>query len=208
MNDRSLFRQYGAIEPDERFRLAMRASARDDHEEWRRLVQSCPMKVYRATEDAFVERVEAARLLAAFVVGEVRPHFARAAAFRAGAEVGRRFLAIGAEAGVEAVRSPPSEDERAELQTLVEDEALLADVFERVIAEDLAATAAPWHGFDELCREELGLDPLTVVAATFGRAFLDEHGGELEQLAGANADPEEVAAWRARLGKRWQQACR
>ncbi len=89
------------------------------------------------------------------------PHFARAAAFRAAGQAARLFLAVGMEAGIEAFRSPPSEQERAEIDEALDDRSLVGQVFERAIAEDLAVTAGCWQAFDELCREELSLDGAT-----------------------------------------------
>lgn len=103
MNTNGVARHYGRIEADERFRLALRAAARDDHEELERLVRSCPKKVYRMNDAEFADRGESARLLAVLVVGEIRPHFARASLLRASAEVTRRALMIGVESALEVI---------------------------------------------------------------------------------------------------------
>ena len=197
-------RHYNALEPAERFRLAMRASARDDEVELYRLHETAPIKCYRASELAFHDRIAAARLLAALAVGELAVRSAGARALMAVAEVAGCFLGIGAEAGVEYERRrPASDEERAELQAL-DEERFLEPIFEEAIADGFAAAAAVWHAFDGLCRDELGLDGMTVIGGAYGGAFLEGWRAELERLTATKAPGAQVAEWRAVFGKGWQ----
>ncbi len=129
MNANGVVRHYGRIEADERFRLATRAAARDDHEELERLLETCPEKTYRMNDAEFADRASGARLLALLVVGEIRPHIARAAVLRASAEATKRAMVGGVESALEALKSPPSDAERAELYETLE-ESSLSEAFE------------------------------------------------------------------------------
>lgn len=205
MNANGVARHYGRIEADERFRLELRAAARDDHQEVERLARSCPKSVYRMNDAAFVDRASAARLLAVLVIGEIRPHFARAAVLRASAEATKRALVLGMEIAHEALDTVPSEDELTEAHEAI-GEGPLGQGFEDLIASDLAQAAAVWQAFGSTCREEMGVEPTTVIAATFGRGFPPLQTDELDQLAAAEADPQAVAGWRDAFVGRWRRA--
>ena len=206
MNDRRLARQYGALAPDERFRLAIRATARDDHKEFERLVESCPERVYRQSDAAFVERAEAARLMSLLVIGEIRPAFARLAVLKVSVDMVRRALILGAEAALESLEALPSDGELAEIYEAVEGEDWLPRAFEEVLGEVLADAAAIWQAFGSVCLEQIGLDPKTVIAGALGPLFIADRSAELDGLAVVDADEERVAAWRELFARRWHRA--
>ena len=58
-----LVRQYAKIEPAERFRLVVRALARDDRAEFEHLCQTCPTKMYRASDAEYSGRFDAAKFV-------------------------------------------------------------------------------------------------------------------------------------------------
>ena len=205
MNGNGVVRHYDRLEADERFRLELRAAARDDHEELRQLLRTCPRKSYRMNDAAFAERAECARLLALLVVGEIRPHFARAAVLRASAEVTKRALVFGMESALAALESVPSEEELAEVDEAIA-ESSLPKVFEELVASDLAQAAAVWQAFDSVCREDMGVDPVTVIAAAFGQEFATLHAEEFDQVAAAPADDQALADWRDLFARRWRSA--
>ena len=205
MNGNGVVRHYDRLEADERFRLELRAAARDDHEELRQLLRTCPRKSYRMNDAAFAERAECARLLALIVVGEIRPHFARAGVLRASAEATKRALVLGVESALAALEAVPSEEELAEAHRAVDDSSL-AKMFEDVLASDLAQAAAVWQAFDAVCREDMAVDPVTVIAAAFGREFATLHAEEFDQVAAASADDQALADWRDLFARRWRLA--
>lgn len=206
MNDRRLVRQYGALAPDERFRLAIRASARDDRKEFEPLVESCPEKVYRQSDAAFVERGEAARLMSLLVIGEIRPAFARAAVLRVSGEMVRRALILGVEAALESLEALPSAGELAEVYEAAKGEDWLPRAFAEVLAEVLADAAAVWQAFGSVCLEQIGLDPKTVIAGALGPLFIATFSAELDELAAVEADDKRVAAWRELFARGWHRA--
>lgn len=57
-------RLYERLTPEERFRLALEAMARDDEQEMRRLAESCPKKTYTMRDADFIDLLEASRYLA------------------------------------------------------------------------------------------------------------------------------------------------
>jgi hypothetical protein len=203
MNTRSLDRRYAALEADERFRLAVKASARDDEPELRRLYETATRKRYEASDLDFHDRLDAARLLAALVVGELRPYFARVGALRAASQVTRALFATALEAlAAQEGETAPRSAERAAIKAL-DDESFLEGIFEKPLVEDRAVAAAAWYGFDQLCRDELGLDGLTVVGGAFGGDFLEMRRAQIESLAAVEPDAERVAESRAVFAKRW-----
>ena len=58
-----LVRQYTNIAPEERFRLVVRALARDDRAEFEHLCQTCPTKMYRASDAEYSGRLDAAKFV-------------------------------------------------------------------------------------------------------------------------------------------------
>ena len=92
---RTLKRAHAALEPEERFRVALAALARDDEDEVRRLIESCPTRLYREPDAAFMNRWETWRVFAVGVTWlgyALRSRAAGAEALRACAEsaAGRR----------------------------------------------------------------------------------------------------------------------
>ncbi len=63
MRPERLVRHYGKLAPAERFRLAVRALARDDFDELRQLRTTCPTKTYKASDADYSDRMDAARTL-------------------------------------------------------------------------------------------------------------------------------------------------
>jgi hypothetical protein len=56
---RTLARAHAALSGEERFGAALAALARDDEDEVRRLIESCPRRVYAQPEVAFMDRLQA-----------------------------------------------------------------------------------------------------------------------------------------------------
>jgi hypothetical protein len=86
---RTLERARAALGPEERFRVALAALARDDEDEVRRLFESCPTRLYREPDAAFMNRWEAWRVFAVGVTWlgyGLRSRAACAEALRACAE--------------------------------------------------------------------------------------------------------------------------
>lgn len=63
---RTLARAHAALSPEERFPAALAALARDDEDGVRRLIESCPRRLYSQPDAAFMDRWEAWRV---FTVG-------------------------------------------------------------------------------------------------------------------------------------------
>jgi hypothetical protein len=64
LNWRALSRHYYELDGTERFRLALEAAARDDERERERLRDTAPMRRYKITDPAYMDRVDASRQLA------------------------------------------------------------------------------------------------------------------------------------------------
>lgn len=61
---KKIARLYQHLTPEERFRLALEALARDDEEEMDRLGRTCPRKNYSLRDPAFTDRLDASRFIA------------------------------------------------------------------------------------------------------------------------------------------------
>src|SRR5437773_2536517 len=67
MTDKGLKNLYPRLRPNERFRLAVEAAARDDGHEFSLLSGSCPVHQYYATDEAYRSRLFAASYIAMHV---------------------------------------------------------------------------------------------------------------------------------------------
>jgi hypothetical protein len=79
--------RYASLAPEERFRAALEAAARDDFDERESLVATCPEKTYRMPDAAFLDRIDASRDLALAVAVDLGPRLAAARGLDAVREV-------------------------------------------------------------------------------------------------------------------------
>ena len=173
---KGLARNYGVLSPAERFRLAVEAAARDDRDEYERLVDSCPTVVCRTNDPRFQDRDDTAKLLAMLAVPDAEKHLAKAALLQG---VGERWSPPG-------VESPTAE-------------------LERHAAVELARAAAVWHAFAAVCRNEMGLELRTVVAAYYGAGFVELHSADFDRLDAAKPDRVALADWRELYAREWRE---
>ena len=73
LNGKTLAGRYARLGPEERFRLALEAGARDDDRERERLVQSAPTCRSQGPDSAYMDRIEASRELALAVALDLGP---------------------------------------------------------------------------------------------------------------------------------------
>ena len=57
MRKDKLGKLYDRLDPDERFRLGLKAAARGDEEDMKRLRDTCPRETYTANDTAFTNRI-------------------------------------------------------------------------------------------------------------------------------------------------------
>ena len=225
-----LSRHYGGLSAEERFRLYVKARARGDEQEERRLVDSCPRETWRRSEEAFVGRLTALRIgVCEVVVPNLRVLLMAVARDRAVLNVTRaameqrdRTWEEGMVFGIQmaakhvpvaqrkkllklAKGMEPREEEDEVVEELVREKALSESPFGQKLQEDATKLRAIWDAFGAFCEEDLGLPAAEVL-----RAFCSEPEAThlLEavprEVADAAEDAEDTADWRRifRLGWR------
>jgi hypothetical protein len=141
--------RYDRLGPDERFRAAMEAAARDDDQERERLVATCPRRHYVMTEAGFTDRVDAAHdmaVAAALALGPQLTSLRMSAAVR---ETLPHAVALGVDVGAAGDEGPTSDDVR-EVVAETLDQAL--DQAEALLRSEAAAVYA---AFSAVCRHEM-----------------------------------------------------
>jgi hypothetical protein len=184
--------RYANLAPDERFRAVLEAAARDDFDERESLVATCPEKTYRMPDATFLELIEASRDLAFAVAVELGPRLAEAR----GLDAVRRVLLAVEDAAARfdedqghAVRRPPAW-------------AFLKEV-DRCSSKLRSQAAAVFEGFAAVCRDQIGLEPQTVLRAHLGDLQVATLG--LQQLDGAKPDRAALRDWRELFVRKWRE---
>lgn len=215
-------RQYPALAPDERFRLAVAALVRDDRGDLARLVDTCPRQVFSLTELAYRGRIEAlhhvldlaavtiADLVRGIMVGEALAMMA--VALRDGIREG---YALGYAHGWRACwawhGSGGDAPEHADKLGYTLDQLtpeLDAGAEEQVpefrrLAFDPARAAAFCRAFDEWAQEATGADGRELVGVFHGARLVERATRVWSAVEGIDPDPAELADWRRELAELW-----
>jgi len=192
--------RYDRLQPEERFRLVLEASARDDERERERLVSTCPYGHYRMSDAAYMDRVDASRDMAFAVAIELGPRLAQlrlTGAIRGALPV---LVGIGVDVGAAASGGLMPDEVRA-----VVDESL-GKAFNEAESLIRSQAAAALVGFERVCKIEMRLDAGTVLLAHLGPLHVAQLG--LEQLEGVKPDRREVADWQETLTRKWRERIR
>jgi hypothetical protein len=184
--------RYSRLQPAERFRAVIEAKARGDRDERETLVATCPRKTYEIEDFAFLERVDASRDLAVAVALELGPQVAQLR----GVELGRHLLVMFREVAAEFDDESPDEGPAdAEWPFLAG--------LERAAAAMRSHAATVYAAFRTVCRNELGLEPETVLRAHLG----DFHVAQLrlDELEGAKPHKARQCEWSDKLRRHWRE---
>jgi hypothetical protein len=184
--------RYASLAPDERFRAALEAAARDDLDERESLVATCPQKTYRMPDVAFLDRIDASRELAFAVALELGRHLAQARML----DAVRGLLLAVHDAAAEI------DEDHGPTVSRPPDRPLLK-ALERGSSEVRSRAAAVFEGFAAVCRDQLQLDPQTVLRAHLGDLHVGMLG--LEQLDGAKPDRAALRDWRELFARKWRE---
>jgi hypothetical protein len=197
MSDRAVARHYRDLDPAERFRLALEAEAREDARELERLVQTCPRLLYKMDDAAFTDRVDAARTMAVAVALDLGPRLVKLRMLEAVRETLPRAVALGVDVGVE----EPGELTPEAIEGIVGE--TLGRAFDRVEEHLRSEAAAVLEGFARVCRDEMRVEPETVLRATLGPLYLGMLA--IDRLAGAKPDTAQLKDWHAMFARKWAQ---
>jgi hypothetical protein len=188
---------YDRLGPDERFRAAMEAEARGDERELKRLVDTCRRLVYKANDATFTDRVDAAHFMVMAVAIDLGPRLAKLRMLCAIRETLPHAVALGVDIGVE----DPGDLTPEDVSRIVDE--TLGQVFDKAENWLRSAAAAVYEAFARVCRDEMGVDPETVLKATLGPLYLDALG--LDQLDGGKPDKAQLEEWHALFTRKWRE---
>jgi hypothetical protein len=192
-----LVHRYDRLEPEERFRAALDAAARGDEEEYDRLWDTCPMRHYSMTDAAFTDRWRATSTLATAVAIDLGPRLANLRMLAAVRETLPHAVALGVDHGV----PDPGELGPEDVQRIVEE--TLGRAFDRAQEHVRPQAAAVYEAFRRVCREELRVEPETVLRAFLGP--LHYHALGLDQLDGTEPDQKAFGEWREMFARKWHE---
>jgi hypothetical protein len=190
---------YDRLEPEERFRAALEAAAREDYDERGRLVDSCPRLTYEMSDVGFLDRVDASRDMALAVALDLGPRLAQLRLTAAVREALPHAVALGVDFSAAATGDDALTPEEV-CEIVGETTARAFDAAEAILRSQAAAVLA---AFSAVCRDGLGLDPECVLRAHLGPLLVEQLG--LDQLDGAKPDREALAAWREMLARKWAE---
>jgi hypothetical protein len=184
---------YANLAPDERFRAVIAAAAREDVDERDALVASVPKKHYEMPDVAFLDRVDASRDLALAVAIELGPRLAEARML----DATRGLLLWVQNIIVELLDDEP--DSPASRPPF----AAILHAIEQCSSELRSQEATVSEAFGAVCRDQLGLDPQTVLRAHLGEMHAGMLG--LDQLDGAKPDNRALREWREMFASKWRE---
>jgi hypothetical protein len=192
-----LVHRYHHLGPEERFRATLEAAARGDEDEYDRLWDTCPTRHYSMTDGRFIDRWRAASTLATAVAVDLGPRLANLRMLAAVRETLPHAVALGVDIGVE----NPGELRPEDVERIVGE--TLGRAFDKVEDNIRSRAAAVYEAFCRVCREEMAVEPETAFAAFLGPLHREALG--LEQLDRAQADEEELSAWREMFARKWRE---
>jgi hypothetical protein len=192
-----LVHRYNRLEPEERFRAALEAAARGDEEEYDRLWDTCPTRHYSMTDAAFLDRWRACSTMATAIAVDLGPRLANLRMLAAVRETLPHAVALSVDHGV----PNPGELGPEDVERIVEK--TLGRAFDRAQEHIRSQAAAVYEAFCRVCREELRVEPETVLRAFLVPLHHDALG--LDQLDGAAPAEEELTAWHEMFGRKWRE---
>src|SRR5829696_276657 len=225
---------YSYLTSEERFRLFVEAEVREDKEECRRLVQSCPKRTYTMNDLAYEDRLRASQEVTILVCLDLAPRLAKARMIAAFSDVlaavynhyldeahysyfgGRRAGAKQTWRIVERDGDPPTPEEEdtdnAEMeQAFREITARVEENSNRFTAflEDLkhqviAEAGAIWEAFGIFSGTELGIESEKLLKVWFEPMLEDVEWLET-LMAKTKPDREKLAECQATLSAIWHQ---
>jgi hypothetical protein len=231
MNLNGLARHYDVLTADERFRLVVEASARQDDTEVDRLKRTCPTKTYSMPDAAFFDRWQAGEFITLVVALDLTQHLAKMEVAAASAWAAPHLRQLGADAAADAYMAgvrlgtklawqaagrdgEPAQTGDAEpaidagilavMAEVGEKPDILATVSEGILSHMAAEVRAVWDGFDRFCRAELLLAPETVMAGYFA-PMLGRLERQRERLDRTAPEPAKVAEYVDGLTTGWRR---
>jgi hypothetical protein len=228
MKKDGLAKFYEYLTPEERFKLLIEARAREDAGECRNLEKSCPILIYEMNDMAYEGLVRASekittlacldlaprliklRMLMAFSVGlaalrNICLDEAHSAYFRGRAlgEKARRGAHSKDHPWEQRNPEPETVDALGKITSRIEEE---WSVFEGLVGrleEDMRIEViVVWEAFSSFAREEMGLEPKTLIKAWFGPILAEIEAVE-DILDTSEANPQRLQEYASTLRQLW-----
>ena len=203
---------YHNLPPQERFRLIVQSEAENNDGEVRRLIDSCPKKTYTQRDAAVMDRVEhLATLVMTFCLDLAVP-LARLQMLQ-GQALLLDYLRQREDDELHytwwkgytyGLSGEAPEDENVGIPMLSDTTAAkwFLGVNERLIIALQIKVAEYWTAFTRFCREDLDLEPETVLKSCI-TPIMGTVQEALSEMEGIEPDPVKVQEYRDMLGKLW-----
>jgi hypothetical protein len=207
------------LDPEERFRATIQCLAREDDVDAERLSRTCPQRVYRENDRAFGQRLQASRIVAEIFVFSVLPALEKlemlgglsnllgralegaADQVELAYEIGRLDAQIAPDGAQDEIST--SDTGRELRKPIDEGRERITEFLDGTRGHVATEAKSLLEAFDARCRDQMGVEPETLLRAHFA-PFVDRlSSGVLNEVEG---EPELVEDRRRVLTQAWADA--
>ena len=230
MKKDGLAKFYGRLTPEERFKLFIEAIARGDEVECRNLVKSCPRLTYEMNDMAYEDLVRASEKITTLLCLDLAPRLIKLRMFAgfSGVLVSLRNMCLdeahsayfrGRAVGEKAHRGtsskehprerrnpgPETADVLGKITSRIEGEWSVFEGLVGCLEEDMRIeVVAKWEAFSSFSREEMGVEPKTLIRAWF-EPMLAEIEAVEETLDRTEMNPQRLQEYGSDLWQLWRK---
>jgi hypothetical protein len=219
---------YEYLTPEERFRLFIAARARADAGECRNLEKSCPRLIYEMNDTAYEDRVRASEKITTLTCLDLAPRLIKLrmlaafsgvliwlrnrcldeshSAYFRGRALGERARRGALSKDHPQERRAPdlgAQDDLDKITSRIQKEwAVFADQIGRFEQEMQVEVGVVWEAFSSFAREEMGLEPKTLIKAWF-EPILPEIEAVEDTLDTTETNPQRLQEYASMLRQLW-----
>jgi hypothetical protein len=228
MKNDGLAKLYDRLTPEERFRLFIEARAREDAGESRNLEKSCPRLVYEMNDKAYEDRVRTSEEITVLACLDLAPRLTKLRMLTAfsGVLAARRNICLdeahsaylrGRALGERARRGAHlkdhpregrdpdlgAQDDLGKITFRIQKEwAVFVDQPRQFEQEMQVEVGVMWEAFSSFAREEMGLEPKTLIKAWF-EPILPEIEAVEDTLDTTETNPQRLQEYASTLRQLW-----
>jgi hypothetical protein len=228
MRKDDLAKHYDRLTPEERFRLFIEARARADAGECRNLEKSCPRLLYEMNDTAYEDRVRASEKITTLTCLDLAPRLIKLrmlmafsgvlaslrntcvdevhSAYFRGRALGKRARRGAHSKDHPRERRDPdlgAQDDLGKITSRIEKEwSVFAGLVGRVEEDMRIEVVAVWEAFSSFAREEMGVEPKTLIKAWFG-PILPEIEAVVDTLDRTETNPQRLQEYASILRQLW-----
>jgi hypothetical protein len=230
MKKDGLTKFYDRLTPEERFKLLIEAIVRGDETECRNLEKSCPRLVYEMNDAGYQDRVRASEKITTLTCLDLAPRLiklrmlmafsgvlaslrnacldeAHSAYFRGRALGERARRGAHAKDHPREQRDPDlgAQDDVGKITSRIEEEwSVFAGLVGRLEEDMRIEIVGVWEAFSSFAREEIGLEPKTLIKAWFG-PILPEIEAVEDTLDRTEMNPQRLQEYASDLRQVWRK---